>query len=293
MTDRLCWTPRVLSAAAALGLAWASAAARAQDIEVEEDAAPQPEQGVFVMNDMQFDQWVYGGVNDSAARRRFDSLLTLKIEDVDRTCGMTEDQKKKLRLAGRGDVKRFFDRVEEKRRKFQNLKTDPNKVGEIFQEIQPFRQTISSGVFGEGSFFAKTLRNTLTGEQAARYEKVVRDAQKFQYRARVDLVVTTLGNAAGLSADQRRRFKTLLLEETRPPKKFGQYDYYVVLIQASKLPQAKVRQIFDDAQWRVLSRQFLQVRGMERTLKNSGVLPDDEEPARPVGGVEHEHRFIQ
>ncbi len=34
--------------------------------------------------------------------------------------------------------------------------------------------------------------------------------------------------------------------------------------------------IFDAPQWRLLSRQFAQARGMEQWLKTTGVLADDE-----------------
>ena len=47
----------------------------------------------------------------------------------------------------------------------------------------------------------------------------------------------------------------LLLKETRPPRKFGDApDVALVLFQASRIPEAKIRPIFDDAQWRIMSR---------------------------------------
>ena len=105
----------------------------------------------FVLNDAQFDQWVFGNMgvaNAAAARNQLDSLLTLHVEDLERTCGLTPVQKKKLLLAGRGDIKRFFDRVEE-RKKFTKNRNDQNQFQQIWQEIQPLRNSFNAGFFGE------------------------------------------------------------------------------------------------------------------------------------------------
>src|SRR5439155_9611662 len=70
--------------------------------------------------DDQFERWVFQeDGNASRARKRLDSLLAMQIENIDRTCRLTDAQKKKLQLAGRGDVKRCFDCYERIKRKTQ------------------------------------------------------------------------------------------------------------------------------------------------------------------------------
>jgi hypothetical protein len=213
-----------------------------------------------------------------------DSLLTVRIESIDRSCGLTELQKKKLRLAGRGDIKRFFDKIDEKRAKVVNTKHDQAQANAIFQEVQQLQFTYNSGVFGDASIFAKTVKKTLTDEQSSDYEQALREKQAFRYRTRVELMVATVGNNLGLSSDQRRRFVKLVLEETRPPKNLGHDEYLVTMLQAAKLPDEKLKAILDNAQWRALSRQFAQARAMERVLINNGYDPDDaagEQHAKP------------
>src|SRR5438128_7468487 len=100
------------------------------------------------VTDEQFDQWVFQqDRNAFEARRRLDSQLALQVEDIDRACKLTDAQKKKLQLAGRGDVKRFFDRYETVRQKFQLLKQDEQKVQEIWQDINPLQVTLQAGLF--------------------------------------------------------------------------------------------------------------------------------------------------
>ena len=254
--------------------------ARAQQQPLESDDEPQNGQEVQQFNrvvgwtDETFDQWVFGSRTPSAARTRLNSLLTLQIEDVDRNCNLTPEQKIKLELAGKGDVKHLYDRVAEKKRHFQAVKNDQNKIGNIYQEIQPLQASFNSGPFDEGSIFFKAITNTLQGEQKAKYEKTLADKRLYRYRAKVDLTVAFLDNAVGFKADQRKQLSELLLAETKPPKRYGQYDYYVVMWQAAHLPEGKVKPIFDATQWKLLDRQLTQVKGMGQFLKQNGYLDD-------------------
>jgi hypothetical protein len=255
-----------------------------EEDEVVENEAPQRMQAVFMLNDDQFDQWVFGGPRNSGAGRvKLDTLLTLQVDDVSRTCGLSETQKKKLLLAGHGDIKRFFDRVDEKRRKFDKVKNDQNKIGEIYQELQPLQMALNSGLFSEGSIFSKTLKKVLAHEQAARYEAMVHEKRLFRYRAKVELIVASLDQTAGFSDDQRRALVELIVRETEVPKRFGQYDYWLVMYQTGKIPESKLKTLFDDKQWGFVSRQLNQMRGMEQFLRNNGMLPEKEAPAF-VGG---------
>jgi hypothetical protein len=278
----------VLAGALVLTLFLPVASARAQYDELDDepdDAAQQQQMNVFMMADENFDQWVFGGGRNSIqGRKRLEALLALQIDQLDRTCALSEAQKKKLQLAGQGDIKRFFVRVEEKRKKFQLVKHDQNKVGEIFQEIQPLQNSLNNGLYGPGSLFAKTVKRTLDADQTAKLAQNEREKKLFRYRAKIDLAVTMLDRAVGLKADQRKQLAKLLLEETHPPERFGQWDYYVVLLQAAELPQEKLKPLFDDVQWRLLNRQLDQAKGMKQFLQQNGFLvaPAAQPPAVDV-----------
>ena len=77
----------------------------------------------------------------------------------------------------------------------------------------------------------------------------------------------------------------LILRETKAPERFGQYDYYLVLYLAGKIPEAKIKPLFEDKQWAFLQRQLNQGRGMEQFLRSQGLLPGAEtRPARSPTG---------
>ena len=268
---------RVILALAVLAIAGANNIARAQDDVEVEDAPPVEPQQQFVVADENFDQWVFGGRGNAAnIRKRFDSQLTLQVEELERMCGLSETQKKKLQLAGRGDIKRLFDQVEERRKKFQLVKNDQNKFNEFWQDVQPFQVVFSQGAFGPGSFFNKTLKNTLTSEQIASFQAADRERRMFQYRTTVEAVIDMLDQVVSFRAEQRQKIVNLLVERKKLPRVFGQYNYYLVLYQASQLPEANLKEFLDEPQIKALNKVFNQVRGYEPFLKSNGYLPEVE-----------------
>ena len=273
---------RFMMAAALLASLEIGQAARAQDAKAldDDDDQPQPAQAVnnvFFVNNQQFDQWVFGNIgtaNATIARNKLESLLTLNVEDLERNCGLNPIQKKKLLVAGHGDIKRFFDRVEELRKKFDKVKNDQNAFGLMWQDIQQLQAAFQAGFFSDTSIFNKAVRSTLNQEQVLKHENVLRDRLLYRYGARVDLAIELLNNSVGFTDDQRQQLLKLLTEEVRPPKRLGQNDYYAVLYLLAKLPDQKVKTIFDDIQYKSLRRQLDQAKGLEMWLKQNGFIPD-------------------
>ena len=271
---RLAWPSALL----AIALAAPAACAQGFDDDEEEvEAAGAMNPHMAVYTDENFDQWVFGnGRNYTSFRASVDSLLAMQIEELDRACGLTDAQRAKLMLAGRGDLKRILDAYDDKKKRFRATGGDQNRINEIFQDIQPLQQAIAAGPFGEGSIFAKSIGKTLDPAQAERFEKVAGEKRTYRYRARVELAVNLLDGYVGMTADQRRRLVKVIVDETRSPRKFGRQDYQVVMLLASKVPEPKIRPIFDDAQWKKVRRQMDRVKGLEMYLKTNGFLPDDD-----------------
>src|SRR5581483_10939606 len=210
-----------------------------------------------------------------------------QVEDIDRACKLTDVQKKKLLLSGRGDIKRFFNLYEKAKQKFQLVKDDQRKLQEIWQDIGPMQTIMQSGLFNDDSFLFKSLHNTITQEQFQIYQALTRERRAFRHRADIELAVMMIEMNAPLRAEQRRDLITLLSKATKPPRKSGQYGYYVTIYQLSQLPEEKVKPLFDDAQWKAVRAQMRGLNGMKQWLKQTGELPDDEDvnaDARPAAG---------
>jgi len=126
------------------------------DDEADVIAPPRPK---FVVAEQTFDRYILGGIGDLDSPRAYlESILTRRIEEIDRRCRLTSDQKKKLVLAGQGDIKRLFDRIEDQRKQFELLRTDFRGCQRFLRELRPLGRTMQEGPFDAASLFAKTLK---------------------------------------------------------------------------------------------------------------------------------------
>ena len=134
-------------------------------------------------------------------------------------------------------------------------------MNNIWQEMQPLQVELANGLFGDLSMFMKTVKNTLSEEQSQRHDELARRRAAARRRASIELFVVQLDKALGLSAAQRGRLSELLVAETPAQAKYGQADYWYFMYQMTRLPEAKITAILDEAQWRLLSRQFTVATG--------------------------------
>jgi hypothetical protein len=249
-----------------------SSIAFATEDDKEPPAVRAPNQE-FMLEESNFDQWIFQGSGSAAAgRNRIDSHLKLKLEELVRTCELTEAQQKKLRLAAQGDIKRFFDQVEVLRKKFRAVKNDQNGFNDLWPEIHPLQQKQQAGLFGESSMFDKTLRSILLPEQQQRYQKVTDTRRRFRYRASIEVALISLSDTVALKDEQHKAIAKLLVEETPLPLRFGQQDQQVVMYGLSKIPAAKLKAIVDERQWKALKPQIEQGEAMEAFLAQNGLI---------------------
>jgi hypothetical protein len=212
---------------------------------------------------------------------RFDKYLNARVESLCRSYGLSEPQKKKLLLAGRVDIKRFFDRVEVLQKQPQVFRNNAGDVWQAGEEIRKLSLLPSEDLFDEHSMFAKVLANTLTKEQAVTYQRLERELASRRHRATLDWVLGTWDHSLGLNAGQHQRLLALFEQETRPPKKFGTDDYFGLLCQVSRVPEATLKSILNDSQWTKLKPEFAQAKQMEPMLKQTGYVPEPDVAAAP------------
>lgn len=250
--------------------------ARGQDDwDVPKKAAEQPAQGFNRFALPGFDQWVLRGRTNEQLESTQKTLLTLQIDSVARACELSADQREKLQLAGQCDIKRLSREVDALRERFRaaTQPVDQQKYSELINEGSAMQGKLQSGIYGDSSLFQKVLAQTLSREQRVRYERQERQRRQFRYQAKIELILSNLEGSISLDADQRQKLVKLLVDGTEPPRKFGQYDTYVVLFQLGKLDEAKLRPILDESQRKSLKRVGDNYRGMEQFLRQQGYLP--------------------
>jgi hypothetical protein len=223
-----------------------------------------------------FDQYAFGPHRTmEETQRRLEARLARRVDYLRRAGELSDEQSKKLMAAGRGDFKRFFDRVAEARSELGAI-DDPRALAAAVARAggatDAERTALESA---DGPIFAKALGRTLTEGQHSAVAKDADDRRVFRHRAAVGWTAVLLARSLGLLDDQRRRLESLLLEETRPPAASDPSDYEIIMSQASRIPEARIRPILDDLQWRVLADELAVARG--RTI-----FDNHQDAARPV-----------
>jgi hypothetical protein len=125
-----------------------------------------------------FDELVYGSDSCAAdARIRLDNRLRERLAKIDRISQLTDAQREKLQLAGRGDIKRFFDRADRLRaicdRYAEITARDQfqNWTEELRREAHALQKLLAEGPIDAQSLMARTMKKTLTVEQSANYSR--------------------------------------------------------------------------------------------------------------------------
>lgn len=124
-----------------------------------------------------FDCAIFGGSGESAlAAWQIERMTVLKrkLDAVDRACGLTDFQKTKLDLAGRGEIHAAFDRAMEKRREIDILQEiDAIQTNHLRRETELLRESVSkSGLFKAGSLFDKMALRELSAGQRRSYNVI-------------------------------------------------------------------------------------------------------------------------
>jgi hypothetical protein len=222
------------------------------------------------MDDNQFNGWLF---QRSGQAPDEESEITLMVEAIDRTCHLNDEQKDKLHLAGHGDYARFDQKVNDLRSECVGKTYDQNEMQALYQKFQPLRNEYQAGMLGSTSLFAKVVHRALTPEQQEEYEAAEAERRKTRHEAKVRLFVALLEQSCPLKSSQRDALVELLLKDTQPALRSSDYDWYVVIVQAAKIPDSKLKPILDQAQLAYFKKITAQVRGMEGRLRQLGVLP--------------------
>ena len=192
--------------------------------ELEENLFPdekieQPvEQGDrFEVGREQINQWVFGNVegrrqSGTNGIDRLNVLLSVRCESIASVVSLSEDQVSKLRLAGRGDIHRFMEKLDAVHLKFDSVRNDQEKMNQMWQEVQPLQKQFQAGLFGAGSLFNKVLSEILDEQQLYNVRTDEQKRQRFGYQARIWRALTHLERSTPLTKEQRDKLLELLLE---------------------------------------------------------------------------------
>lgn len=250
-------------------------------------------EGEFQVPAEAFDQWVFQKVGTRRmASSHLVDLLELKVAAVEAACEsagckLNDAQQRKLMLAGRLDLRALFDRIEAIRDEFLAVRRDQeafNKA-QIWQRTAPLQTAVEGGVFGADSLYQKVLASTLDDEQQSAWQEVRQRRRQYAYEAKIRLTWVALERTLPLSHGQREALAALLLQQTPPPLKTGDYEQYYVLYQCGQLDVRELAPLLTLHQLRVLRSRVHDFPEAQRTfLKDQGLLKEKQRDSH-VGGT--------
>lgn len=193
-----------------------------EDADAMEDA--EDEEGLTI-DPVEIENGILGKEGDPNAFRKTSSeKLKGKIERIEAVYPLTETQRRKLDVAGRGDVARFQEDVRQMRIDFTVPKVPADRINELQQRYMELVTRRDAGLHGEDSLFQKTLRSALDSEELSKLGTAVRKAARKRHKAKVDAVFATIDNALALTAEQREKLHTLISSRTPAPK-FDPFEF--------------------------------------------------------------------
>jgi hypothetical protein len=142
-------------------------APRIKEGDDEPEDEVQPPARVLFTEDA-FERQIFMNTNADGARERLNAQLKTRIAQAERTLRLSPAQKERLRLAGQGDIKRFFDQVDEHRRVFDRDELDMQEYQVFVRGLSVLRLMFQQGMLVPGSLFDKTLRRVQNEVRAAR-----------------------------------------------------------------------------------------------------------------------------
>jgi hypothetical protein len=226
----------------------------------------------------QFDAWIFHRMGDpSSVRASLRAGIDREIRRLERVVSLTESQKAKIRLAGMGDIKRFFDQVQRARQEFVELgEVTQNDINEAFQLARPLSQRISSGFYGDGSLLKKVSLTIQDPEQS----EAVRESRRRSLEKKRGIVIRShlaqLGRTVPMLANQRQRLIELLSESVEIKNCPPQYYPMLISYRLSEVPKDALREFLDDNQIRAIEASFPFPRGVnvKAVLIQQGVIDE-------------------
>ena len=238
----------------------------------EVDVEPQPqERNAFGFDvEQNLDGWVFQQQGGAASAKRYlENRLKARLASLSRDFDLRDDQRRKLMLAGKGDMQDFFAEVDVIRAEFKGVR-DQNKINNVFERIRPLQERMGRGLFSSGSVLQKVTNRILDEEQRDDFNKRETERLEAAYRAAIKFTISELEKSTPLTASQREEIVTIL-EASPAPKANGQYIAYYVLCQLSK-NEKQVKEILDPGQAKAMQQAFNQGRGMEQFLRQNGFI---------------------
>jgi hypothetical protein len=229
----------------------------------------------FQLNEDQIYSWVFQNQSTrSAGFKQSERELQQKIERLARTCELSDEQESRLRLAGSGDITRFFTRLDETKRSLSFGMVTQEEWQAVWTKVQPLRTEYTAGLHGDESLFRKSMGSILSADQRTTYEQLEQEIRERRYRAMVRGVIAMIEREIPLTQEKHDQLLELIIAEGVPRAIADQpyYNAYLVFYQLAHIPDAELTPLFAKNEWDLVQKIRRQGEQMRATLRQQGLI---------------------
>ena len=192
-------------------------------------------------------------------REKFRQAIGLKIDCLDREYSLSDRQKKKLQLVGKGSMEKALVARQEALDKYQQMmvqaqaNADGNFADFAFDmELMIDMSMPASTLLETKSDWLKFVRGTLNDGQRAKYDESERNRKTRTNKALMGGIVAAMSTEISVDAKQLTQLHELMVNNSPAVERFS-YDIYFSFF---SIPEAKFKEILSEEQWATFQPQW-------------------------------------
>lgn len=226
----------------------------------------------------QFDRWIFGNSLNygQPPREALETQVDREILRISQAIPLDDAQISRLKLSGYGDVKRFFDRVENARRRFLAMQPQirENDMNVAYQLAKPLQRELNDGLIGPKSLLYKSIVSTLDEQQMQVWQQEVERANRVRAERAVLEYIGRMQRQVPMTSAQRTTLAELLLAEVKSIRTNSQYTSQLLSYRLSEVPREKLENLFDPKQMEAIEPLAEQGRELANTLRQRGLIDE-------------------
>lgn len=222
------------------------------------------------------EQWIFQQQGSAIeGRKKLESQLSLELGMLKNSLQLDDAQIAKIELAGKGDIKRFFDRISAVVSKIEAMEMNQNQMGEAYQLTIPLATEVNTGLFNESSLMHKVLHGSISAEQSQLLLAEAKLRRKLLVESLIKGFVMTLGRTVPMTADQSRKMIDILVSKTQNDRLEGEYASYLIAYRWSTVPEEQLQTFLHEKQIEVMKQGRAEMNGMLQFFKQQGLIVDE------------------
>jgi hypothetical protein len=233
-------------------------------------------QNQFEVDRNTVEQWIFQQQGTAIeGRKHLESQLSLELRMLQNSLQLDDTQIAKIELAGKGDIKRFFDRISEVVSKIEAMELNQNQINEAYQLTIPIATEVNGGLFTESSLMHKVLHGSISEEQSQLLITEAKLRRRLLIESLIKGYVLTLGRSVPMTADQSRKVIEILVAKTENDRLAGQYASFLIAYRWSRVPEEELQTFLHEKQIKAMKKGKAEMNGMLQFFKQQGMIVDE------------------